>query len=226
MQTKKNWLWTLVCYFCTICRQAGPLFLLRSKLQAYRQCSWVFSGICLEKVDKRIRQRGVRGLEVTLSSFRSMSPADSSVLTDKSGLWSSPLSPFGVDRLRQKVCLEEGKSRRRSRLSQLLSQMDQRSAVCWMDECVHCVFALSLSAQTARLCTERQPEHTAGSRKWPWLCQMSPLPQCPLQWWIGYVAEGRCGLSALKHQSVRLSHESIGIFFFSEKVTPANIMVG
>lgn len=203
-----------MCYSSTICRQTGLLFLLRSQLQAYRQCSWVFSGIHLEKVDKRIRQRGVRGLEVTLSSFRSMSPADSSVLTDKSGLWSSPLSPFGVDRLRQKVCLEEGKSRRRSRLSRLLSQMDQRSAVCWMDECVHCVFALSLSAQTARLCTERQPEHTAGSRKWPWLCQMSPLPQCPLQWWIGYVAEGRCGLSALKHQSVRLSHESSGIFFF------------
>lgn len=44
-------------------------------------------------------------------------------------------------------------------------QMDQRSAVCWMDECVHFVFALSISAKTARLYTWRQPECTAGSRK-------------------------------------------------------------
>lgn len=49
-------------------RDAGPqsLFLILTKLQGYRTCLWVFPGICLEKVDKRIQQREEKGLDVDI----------------------------------------------------------------------------------------------------------------------------------------------------------------
>lgn len=42
--------------FFFFCRLLGLIL----RLQAYHQCSWVFSGICLEEVDKRNQQRGRR----------------------------------------------------------------------------------------------------------------------------------------------------------------------
>ncbi len=103
----------------------------------------MFSGICLKEADKRNRQWERKVFKLILSSHLCKRLSDSSLLTDKSGSGVSPLSSFGVDRLRQKLCLD-GEGQKKEQIVRLLSQMDQRSAVCWMDECVCCVFALSI----------------------------------------------------------------------------------
>lgn len=63
-----------------------------------------------------------------------------------------------MDRLQQQVRLDSA-GWKKGQIVQLLLLMDQRSAVCWMDECVHCVFALSILAQTARLYIEEAKVH-------------------------------------------------------------------
>lgn len=60
--------------------------------------------------------------------------------------------------MQQQVRLDRAGSKK-GQIVQLLLLMDQRSAVCWMDECVHCVFALSILAQTARLYIEEAKVH-------------------------------------------------------------------
>lgn len=68
-----------------------------------------------------------------------------------------------------------GKARRRGRLFRLLLQMDQRSAVCWMDGCVLlcvCTVYMGADCQTPSI-------ETAGVHGW--VQEMTTImPKCPV----------------------------------------------
>ena len=160
----------------------------------------ILGGTCLEEVDKRNPQGGREVLEWTLSSHLCC------WLINQALVFSSIFIRCG------QIAAECASGRRRPEEGADCSGRCRRwirGLLCagWMSVLL-CVCTVYPRAQTARLHTWRQPGSRAGRRKWPRLCQMSCLPQCPpSRWWIWYVIEWRCGPSALQHQSL-LSRES------------------
>lgn len=100
-------------------------------------------------------------VQLTLSSHLREGLSDSSMLKDKSG--SVIFSRGG--QIETESMSGQGRPEEGADCSAVPSQMNQSSCVCWVDECVRCVFALSIWAQTAGFHARRQPGFAAGSRK-------------------------------------------------------------
>lgn len=141
---------TLTCYSCGVCcliviQFEGALGVIAGA----RPLGWGRMGwgrVCLEKVDKRIQRRGSECPAATLSSSRSTTVRRWLINKSGSGL---PLylrleqrgwAGGRTNRLPQKVCLERGKSRRRSRLFSGCCRCGRWNRG-WTDESVHCCTA-------------------------------------------------------------------------------------